>query len=250
MVFYPAERRPDAVVGKKLDENGEPLEGAVFGLFAEDGSEPLQTATSDEEGVFSFNITEPGEYIVKEIEAPAGYKLDATEYPISATGSGEIFELEISNTPASGSVKVTLTDAEDSSKNLSGAVFAVYDKDGNKVGELTETSDGVYELGGLLCGEYTVKLEKAPSGYAAGGSWNLTISEDGEVAEIAATAEEEAPPTGDHSEIALYIALIVVALAAIAALIFTGRRKKDTDEPDPEGAAPKAANPEEPDPEK
>ena len=246
----PAERRPDAVVGKKLDENGETLEGAVFGLFEKDGSEPLQTAASDEEGVFSFNITEPGEYIVKEIEAPAGYKLDATEYPISATGSGEIFELEISNTPASGSVKVTLTDADDSGKKLSGAVFAVYDKDGNKVGELTETADGVYELGDLPCGEYTVKLEKTPSGYAAGGSWNLTISEDGEVAEIAATAEEEAPPTGDHSEIALYIALIVVALAAIAVLIFTGRRKKDTDGPDPEEAAPKAANPEEPDPEK
>ena len=223
----PAEKPMDSVIGTKLDENGEPLEGAEFGLFAKGSDEPLQTAASDEEGLFSFNIAEPGEYFVKETKAPEGYVLDGTEYPVTAGGEGEAIKLEISNKPVTGSVKVTLTDADDATKKLSGAVFAVYDADGNKVGELKETEDGVYELGDLTYGEYTVKLEKAPKGYKAEGSWKLSVTEDGAVAEIAAALEEEAPPTGDHSNLILYIALIVVALAAMAAVLFVGRKKKD-----------------------
>ena len=131
-----------------------------------------------------------------------------------------------------GNVKVTLTDADAPEKTLSGATFAIYDEDGNKVGELTEISKGVYEISDLPAGEYTVKLENAPKGYKADGSWKVTISEDGVTIEIDAAAEEEAPPTGDHSQLILYIAIIVVALAAVAALVFIGRRKKESEEPD------------------
>ncbi|MCR5010009.1 MAG: hypothetical protein K6A91_03625 [Clostridia bacterium] len=222
----PAERRPDAVVGTKLDENGDPLEGAVFGLFREGEDEPLQTETSDAEGIFSFNIAEPGEYIVKETEAPKGYALDKTKYPVSAGGKGEVFELEVSNKPVTGSVKLTLTDKDHPDKMLSGAVFSVYDKDGNKVCELKETSKGVYEFGDLPYGEYTIKTEKLPSGYYSEDSRKFSITEDGAVIELAVSAEEGAPPTGDHSDIALYAALLAVSVIAIVVVFIVSRKRK------------------------
>ena len=96
----PAEKTQDSVVVKVVDENGDPLEGAEFGLFRKGLDEPLQTAVSDEDGMFSFNIPEPGEYVIKQISAPEGYAADETEYPVSSSGEGEVLELKIVNGPA------------------------------------------------------------------------------------------------------------------------------------------------------
>ncbi len=235
----PAEKRPDTVRGKKLDENGDPLEGATIGLFAEGNDEPAATAVSDAEGAFSFTIYDAGEYIVKETEAPEGYALNETEYPVSAVCKGEIYEIEITNEPVKGGVKISLTDADDASKMLSGAKFAVYDKDGNKVGELTETSPGVYELSGLPYGEYTVRLEGAPEGYTAEFSGSVSISEDGKTVESKVTAEAEAvpepdtpdepdesPKTGDDNSLWIYGGICVAALAAIGGILISGKKKK------------------------
>ncbi|MBR6236686.1 MAG: hypothetical protein IKR16_03000, partial [Firmicutes bacterium] len=126
-----------------------------------------------------------------------------------------------------GSVKVTLTDADDPEKLLSGAVFGIYNDAGERIGELKETSPGVYEISDVPAGEYTIKLEKAPKGYKAEGEYKATISKDGVTIEVAAKAEAEAPATGDHSQTILYNALLTAALAAIVVLIISGRKKKN-----------------------
>ena len=126
-----------------------------------------------------------------------------------------------------GTVKVTLTDADDPEKLLSGAVFGIYNDAGERIGELKETAPGVYEISDVPAGEYTVKLEKAPKGYKAEGEYKATISKDGVTIELAAKAEAEAPATGDHSQTILYNALLTAALAAIVVLIISGRKKKN-----------------------
>ncbi len=144
--------------------------------------------------------------------------------------------------PKTGSVKLTLTDKDDPEKKLSGAVFEVYDKDGNKVGTLSETADGVYELEGLLYGDYTIKPVTVPEGYEAEESYPLTIA--AETAELAiafsAKSEEpdpapqpepkpddkEGPGTGDKSRTELYLALMILSLLAAAAVIIFRRKEK------------------------
>ena len=69
-----------SVSGMKLDENGKALPGAVFGLFRSDAAEfteesALMTAASGEDGVFAFENLPVGDYIVRELTAPAGYVL-------------------------------------------------------------------------------------------------------------------------------------------------------------------------------
>ena len=63
------------IEGIKVNESNEPLENALFGLFAVDTAEftadnAYMTAVSDENGHFEFDKIPYGEYIVREIEAP------------------------------------------------------------------------------------------------------------------------------------------------------------------------------------
>ena len=67
----------------KVDEEGNPLAGAVFGLFEADGVTPVAnpygegqaTATSDKDGLVSFIGFESRDYVIKELTAPSGYQL-------------------------------------------------------------------------------------------------------------------------------------------------------------------------------
>ena len=68
------------VHGMKKDENGKVLGGATIGLFYTDGKEPVLTTVSAEDGSFFFKDIPFGEYIVREIEAPEGFVMDAESY--------------------------------------------------------------------------------------------------------------------------------------------------------------------------
>jgi len=71
----------------KVNEEGEALPGAVFGLFEADGVTPVAnpygegqaTATSSDEegkkGLVTFTGLEARDYVIKELTAPAGYQL-------------------------------------------------------------------------------------------------------------------------------------------------------------------------------
>lgn len=72
-----------SVSGKKINENGEELGGAVIGLFKADETEftkenALMTATSQKDGSFSFEKVPYGNWLVREIEQPKGFVLDDT----------------------------------------------------------------------------------------------------------------------------------------------------------------------------
>lgn len=228
-VVNPEEVMKDMITGTKLDEDGNPLPGASIGLFAEGSSEAVQTAVSDENGQFFFSGLDEGSYIVREIQAPEGYVLDETEYPVNAQGTGEVFEIEMTNRIIRGNVRVNLTDLND--KNLSGAVIAVYQGE-ELIGKLSEKADGTYELAGLPYGEYTLKIEKLPDGYKAYETYTVRITEDGAVVVInikAARTETGAPDTRDSNKLSLYAGLLICSLAVIILIL---RRRKALKEAD------------------
>lgn len=189
--------------GLKKDEDGSDLAGALIGLFRADCTEfttenAILTATSAEDGSFSFARVPYGNWIVREIEAPTGFVLSEKTHPVTVDADGAVIEVEIENTRIRGTVQLTKTDRDSPDNKLTGAEFTVYrDSNGNKeldaddelVGTLTETGIGVYEMSDLLYGGYFVKETKAPAGfYLDDNAYYFEIVEDGKTV----TVENEA----------------------------------------------------------
>lgn len=185
--------------GLKKDEDGSGLAGALIGLFRADCTEfttekAILTATSAEDGSFSFVRVPYGNWIVREIEAPIGFVLSEKTHPVTVDADGAVIEVEIENTRIRGTVQLTKTDRDYPDNKLTGAEFTVYrdsndnkelDADDERLGTLTETGIGVYEMSDLLYGGYFVKETKAPAGfYLDDNAYYFEIVEDGKIVPV------------------------------------------------------------------
>lgn len=183
-----------SVSGKKVDENGEALGGAVIGIFASSDVEfteenTLITVTSAEDGSFSFDKVPYGTWYVREIKQPKGYVLDDTVYEVNISEKEQVVEIEIINKLVRGNITLTKIDADYPDNKLTGAEFEVYkdvnedgklDKGDKLLGTLEETSEGIYEMRELLYGKYLVKETKAPEGFVLDkGIYSVFVEEDG-----------------------------------------------------------------------
>ena len=98
--------------GLKKNEGGSGLAGALIGLFRADCTEfttenAILTATSAEDGSFSFTRVPYGNWIVREIEAPTGFVLSEKAYPVTVDADCAVIEVEIENTCIRGTVQLT-----------------------------------------------------------------------------------------------------------------------------------------------
>ena len=182
-----------SVSGKKIDENGEALGGALIGIFKADETEftkehAIMTATSEKDGSFSFAKVPYGKWIVREIEAPEGFVLDDTSYEVNIGENEQVIEVEITDEYIHGNIELTKVDADYPDNKLTGATFEVYKdvngdgklNDGDElIGNLEETATGIYEMKELLYGKYLVKETKAPEGFVLDkGVYSVFIEKD------------------------------------------------------------------------
>ena len=182
-----------SVSGKKIDENGEALGGALIGIFKADETEftkehAIMTATSEKDGSFSFAKVPYGKWIVREIEAPEGFVLDDTSYEVNIGENEQVIEVEITDEYIHGNIELTKVDADYPDNKLTGATFEVYKDvngdgkldDGDElIGNLEETATGIYEMKELLYGKYLVKETKAPEGFVLDkGVYSVFIEKD------------------------------------------------------------------------
>ena len=182
-----------SVSGKKIDENGEALGGALIGIFKAAETEytkehAIMTATSEKDGSFSFAKVPYGKWIVREIEAPEGFVLDDTSYEVNIGENEQVIEVEITDEYIHGNIELTKVDADYPDNKLTGATFDVYKDvngdgkldDGDElIGNLEETATGIYEMKELLYGKYLVQETKAPEGFVLDkGVYSVFIEKD------------------------------------------------------------------------
>lgn len=185
-----------AVSGKKFDEDGNALGGALIGIFKTGTEEfttetAIATTTSEDDGSFSFAKVPYGNWIIREIESPTGYVLSDEEIPVTISKVDEVVEIELVNAFITGSIELTKVDEDYPDNKLTGAVFEVYaDKNGDGklddgdelLGEMGELSDGVYQMSDLRYGKYLVREKTAPEGFLLDENvYPVSIEEDGKV---------------------------------------------------------------------
>ncbi len=183
-----------SVSGRKVNENGEPLGGALIGLFKYNDTEftkenALMTATSQKDGSFSFEQIPFGIWYVREIEQPTGFVLNETVYEVNIAENEQVVEIEIANEFVRGNITLTKVDADFPDNKLTGATFEVYqdnnadgklDDGDTLIGTLTESEAGIYEMKDLLYGHYLIKETKAPEGFLLDtGVYSVFIETDG-----------------------------------------------------------------------
>jgi uncharacterized surface anchored protein len=155
---------------KKTDDAGAALAGAVFGLYNDD-NELVSQATSDASGIVTFADVLIGSYTIKEISAPAGYRISNIEIPVELTK--EDVDTVVQTTPYTivdnrigATIQITKVDRS-SGKVLSGAVFSLLNESGTIVATATSGSNGLATFSDVMPGTYTITETKAPSGYIA-----------------------------------------------------------------------------------
>ena len=183
-----------SVSGKKLDEDGKALGGALIGIFKTGTEEftkenAIQTTTSKDDGSFSFAKVPYGTWIIREIESPKGFVLSEEEIAVTIGKVDEVVEIELVNYFIQGNIELTKVDKDYPDNKLSGAVFEVFadtnkngefDKDDELLGEMAELDGGVYQMKELRYGKYFVREKTAPTGFVLDEKvYTVSIEEDG-----------------------------------------------------------------------
>ena len=232
------------VKGLKLDENNEPLENAVFGLFKSDCTEfteenALMTAKSDDKGCFYFADIPFGEFAVREIKAPTGYILSDKVYQVNITEDGQTVEITAENKP----ITVEFSKRDTEGNELKGAKLQIVDEKGNVIEEWT--SDGTNHIvKKLKAGKYVLTETAAPDGYEiatdisfevfedgtvkVGNTETVAVSKDGNPLIVMVDEAEEkqiTPQTGDNRSKLPGIILTGTGLSILVILILKSRKK-------------------------
>ena len=161
------------------------LEGAVYGVFK--GGQLQDRYTTDSQGHFTTEYYPCGDdWTLRELESPAGYTVDPTEYPIGA--EPDEFNQAVKDTALTvkeqiikGKLLIVKQDALTQTP-LAGAVFTVYDETGASVTEGTTGEDGTFTVDELPYGKYTAKETTPPDGYQLDETvFDFAIETDGQI---------------------------------------------------------------------
>ncbi|MFW7433698.1 SpaA isopeptide-forming pilin-related protein [Vagococcus carniphilus] len=158
-----------AVQIKKIDKaNKQPLANATFTLKDLAGN-ILETKTTDINGDIRFENLDFGNYIIEETVAPDGYNATNQIFNVTINEATPnlTYDLIIENDKKIeqlGSIKLTKLE-DGTNKKLSGAKFALLDKDKKVIDKKTTDINGEIVFSKLAFGQYYIQETKAPNGF-------------------------------------------------------------------------------------
>ena len=166
------------VEGVKINKENDKLEGATIGIFKVDTTEftektAIVTTKTDKDGAFSFNNIPYGEWVVKEIAAPTGYAVDATQHHIYISDDGIVINV----TMVDKQVQISKTDIT-GQKEVVGAELTITDESGNVIDSWTSTDTAHYANGLVEGHKYTLTEKTAPYGYEIANSIVFVVTSD------------------------------------------------------------------------
>ena len=170
----------------KVDEAGQPLQGAKFEVVRDRNQAVVGTLTTGADGNASVNQLLRDSYTIREIEAPAGYDKLTTEIKINPTdfGTDKAVTREVQNrkTPPS-TKKITFSKVNLGGTEIADAKIKIFKgetAEGNPVQSWTSEAGKSKELD-LEPGTYTFHEEAAPTGYLKVTDITFTVNSDGTV---------------------------------------------------------------------
>lgn len=155
------EKMAGLVIQNVIQESYEPLEGCVFAVYNEAGTQVF-AGTSPITGVLETGIVEPGFYTVKQLTTIEGY---------SITQVTRVVEVKLNEDTTTVFENTSLTNVriyaiDSATRNpIPDAVFKVEDSNGAIIATVITDVDGSALVSNLPIGNYMVKQFSAPSGY-------------------------------------------------------------------------------------
>lgn len=153
----------------KTDEQGSPLAGAEFTLYADAACKTaVAAAVSDAGGIVAFEPLPVGTYYLRETAAPAGYaaRSDQWRVVVRATGSA-VYAADGSAVSAIANrsrMSLLLRKTDPGGAALTGAEFTLWRND-KPYGSFAVDGEGCVRLDALPAGDYTIEETEAPAGF-------------------------------------------------------------------------------------
>lgn len=184
------------IEGLKLDEDGNVIAGAKFGLFKSGTTEfteenALLVTETDSEGKFRFENIRFGKWIVRELVPATGYVLNETPIDVNIQTEGEIIKISFENKFIRSDIRGYKVDED--GKLVKGALFGLFTEDETEFTEeravLTAKSDaeGIFFFDDVRFGKWIVKELAPAEGFVANDTvFPIDVTTDGAVIEIKA----------------------------------------------------------------
>lgn len=146
-----------------------PVSGAKYGLY-DKGMKLIAEGITNENGEYVFENQPVGDYFVKEIQAPKGYRLNEEAYKaVLSDIEKEGIEVKVQDVAYDITLKIIKVDNENRNLLLPGAGFALYSESDTELTNPlfmgTTGEDGQILFENLPLGKYVVVEEVAPEGY-------------------------------------------------------------------------------------
>lgn len=156
---------------QKVDDNHQPLAGAIFELQDETGQTIASGQTSNQDGWLTFENLDPGTYYLVETQTPVGYqKAPKKKIVLDYNAAGELVVVSPENWDQTIEnkqlVDFKFRKINTNGKPLRGVTFELRDVTGTIIGE-PQVSDvnGEVVFTGISQGTYSLVETKAPENY-------------------------------------------------------------------------------------
>ena len=148
----------------KVDENGKPLAGVMFGLKKADGM-LMMTAKTDAKGMATFEKVPFGTYTLVETQALPGYLKADTEIRLTVDGTF-VNPKEPIATVINERQKIRGLKVDTAGQALTGAAFSLINADTGEIVDVAESNEkGEFFLTGFGYGDWIIRETVAPEGF-------------------------------------------------------------------------------------
>ena len=159
------------------------LGGAVYGIYKVDGTRVGQVVTNEDGRNTSDYLPELGRFYLLEEQPSEGYLLDSNKYYFEITENNLNPEVQVFEQVIKRDFEFTKVYASAETQIMEpevGIKFAIYNRAGEQVGEVTTDSQGVFRFT-LPYGTYTVKQLTTTKGHEKIEDFNVEVKVTGEV---------------------------------------------------------------------